>query len=63
MREHNNSIPSLIRDFESPYYTQNSPNLHITFREKLLLLMIQNLNERILALEHEQILKDDGKNQ
>jgi len=58
MREHNNSIPSLIRDFK-----EDCKTINLTYRERLLLAIIDNLNERILALEHEQILKDDGKNQ
>lgn len=62
--EHSNNIPDLINDFKYSYYLYDGKEpISLTFREKLLVLMIQNLNERILELEKLQLMKPDGKDQ
>jgi hypothetical protein len=51
--EHSNSIPDLIEDFKC--------TLHRGYIDNLLILMMQNLNERILELEKQQLLKEDDR--
>lgn len=59
MTEHSNSIPELIKDFNDVLIMQPFKALE---KGKILIKIINNLNDRILALEKEQLMKPDGKN-